>query len=250
MWVVYEHRNKKNGKVYIGITHQIPSKRWGLKGSNYKDSPKFWKAIEKYGWNEFEHNILFENLTESEAKSKEIELIAIYKSKGISYNLSDGGDGVVGVESKLKGKHLSEETKRKISESSKGKPGTNTGKKFTEEHRRKISESLKGKPMCENAKKKILGWNKGIPHTQEHKEKISKGLTGKKRGPLSEEHKKKLSEAHKGKKYGPLSDERKQKISKARKGQQIGRRLTDEWKEKIKKGMKKYWNSKKSQNND
>ena len=40
----------------------------------------------------------------------------------------------------------SEETKRKISEAHKGKPGTNLGKHFSEEHRKNLSESLKGKP--------------------------------------------------------------------------------------------------------
>ena len=50
----------------------------------------------------------------------------------------------------MKGKHISEETKRKISDAMKGKPGLNKGKPtwskgkhFSEEHKRKISEAKK-----------------------------------------------------------------------------------------------------------
>lgn len=48
------------------------------------------------------------------------------------------------------GKHHSEETKAKMSESHKGKHRT-----FSEEHKRKISESLKGKTLSEERKKKM-----------------------------------------------------------------------------------------------
>jgi hypothetical protein len=82
-----------------------------------------------------------------------------------------------------KGKKLSDEHKRKISESCKGK---NKGKKLSEETKKKLSESHKGKTP----------WNKGKHHSEESKKKMSESLKGKK---LSEETKKKLSEAHKGK---------------------------------------------------
>lgn len=49
MYTVYQHKNKINNKVYIGITKQIPEKRWGINGYNYKTSPHFYSAIQKYG---------------------------------------------------------------------------------------------------------------------------------------------------------------------------------------------------------
>ena len=36
MYTVYQHKNKINGKIYIGITMQEPEKRWGVNGRNYK----------------------------------------------------------------------------------------------------------------------------------------------------------------------------------------------------------------------
>ena len=75
LYTVYQHKNKINGKVYIGITMQEPEKRWGVNGRNYKSSPHFYSAIQKYGWDNFEHNILFTNLTKEEACLKEIEFI-------------------------------------------------------------------------------------------------------------------------------------------------------------------------------
>lgn len=47
-YYVYKH-TVPNGKVYIGITKQNPSKRW-LNGLGYKHSTYFFNAIVKYGW--------------------------------------------------------------------------------------------------------------------------------------------------------------------------------------------------------
>ena len=74
MYTVYQHKNKINGKVYIGITKQAPEERWN-NGKKYKSSPHFYAAIQKYGWDNFEHNILFQNLTKEEACQKEQKLI-------------------------------------------------------------------------------------------------------------------------------------------------------------------------------
>ncbi len=88
------HRNKRNGKVYIGITRQNPpEKRWA-KGRGYHHNEYFRAAIEKDGWEEgFEHIILEDHLSQEEACKKEKELIKAYDAtnpeKG--YNLADGG---------------------------------------------------------------------------------------------------------------------------------------------------------------
>lgn len=144
---VYMHKNKINNKVYIGITCQKPiSTRW-KNGNGYKKSPLFYNAIQKYGWNNFEHIILFENLTKEEAEQREQSLIKKYKSdkRKYGYNIQKGG-GITNLSEltkyKLKicniGKHHSEETKKKMSLSHIGKQnclGYKHDEKVKEKHR-------------------------------------------------------------------------------------------------------------------
>lgn len=94
MWKVYVHINKINNKKYVGITQQTCKKRW-MNGKGYKTCPKFYKAINKYGWDNFEHIVLKENLTEEQAKQFEIYFIDLYKSneRKFGYNLTRGGQG-------------------------------------------------------------------------------------------------------------------------------------------------------------
>lgn len=88
-FIVYEHVNLFNNKRYIGITSQIPEVRW-QRGSGYRENTIFFRAIKKYGWDNFEHNILYEGLSNREALEIESTLIKKYKSLGVSYNISDG----------------------------------------------------------------------------------------------------------------------------------------------------------------
>lgn len=60
-----------------------------------------------------------------------------------------------------KGKHQSEEHKRKIAEANKGKLPWNTGKHHSEETRKKMSEARKGIPHSEEAKKRMSEAHKG-----------------------------------------------------------------------------------------
>lgn len=87
-WCVYKHTNLINNKNYIGITCQKPTHRWGHNGHNYKNQPKFYNAIQKYGWDNFLHTIVFENLTKEEALKKESELINQLNSVQNGYNSS------------------------------------------------------------------------------------------------------------------------------------------------------------------
>ena len=164
MYTVYQHKNKINGKVYIGITSQKPEQRW-RNGEGYKSSPHFYSAIQKYGWDNFEHNILFVELTKEQACLKEQELIKEFNSmnREYGYNSTSGGDiFVMNEETKQKisqalmgnqnnlGHSCSEEKKKKISEAQKGR-------KFTEEHKQKLTEAAKNRHVpCSEEKKQIL----------------------------------------------------------------------------------------------
>ena len=141
--------NKTNGKRYIGITCQKPNDRF-RNGNGYKSSPYFYNAICKYGWNNFEHIIIYNDLLEYDAKQKEIELIEEYKTRdsAFGYNMTPGGEGYCGEDNPWFGKHHTEESKRKMSEARKGVPKT-------EEWKRKISESNKGKIISDKTKEKM-----------------------------------------------------------------------------------------------
>lgn len=110
-YCVYVHTNKINGKKYVGQTCRIPKKRWA-NGYGYKNNKYFNNAISKYGWDNFEHKIIASNLTKDEANNFEILLIekldTTNRNKG--YNITKGGEGA-------RGRHTTEETKQKISES-------------------------------------------------------------------------------------------------------------------------------------
>ena len=105
-YVVYKHTNINNGKVYIGITCQDPKARWNG-GHGYNKNEYFWRAIQKYGWNDgFLHEILYEDLTHKDACQIEIELIAKYNSTNPNY----------GYNHHKGGKYNDYETRQKIRE--------------------------------------------------------------------------------------------------------------------------------------
>ena len=91
-YIVYKHTSPSN-KVYIGITSKDVRQRW-YNGFGYQTQLYFFKAIVKYGWVNFKHEILYEGLNEEDAKLKEIELISKYNATDIhyGYNIDSGGD--------------------------------------------------------------------------------------------------------------------------------------------------------------
>lgn len=91
MYTVYCHTNKINNKKYIGITRQNVQQRW-RDGKGYQGQNKFYNAIEKYGWDKFNHDILYENLTEQEACEIEQFLIKYYDTIKNGYNTLPGGN--------------------------------------------------------------------------------------------------------------------------------------------------------------
>ena len=91
-YCVYVHTNKTNGKRYVGITCQKPTRRWNS-GRNYNGY--FGNAIKKYGWEGFEHEVILNDLTKDEACQWEQALIDLWQTtnKGKGYNATSGGDG-------------------------------------------------------------------------------------------------------------------------------------------------------------
>ena len=160
-YIIYKHTTPSN-KIYIGITSRNPIKRWN-NGNGYRKNIHFFRAIVKYGWNNIKHEILYTDLTEKEAKTKEIELIAQYNSTNINfgYNITKGGDTRASMSeetrlkmiSKLKGQKRTEEQKLKYKKAAILRPKRLF---LSEEHKQKISKSLIGnKRALGNIKNRI-----------------------------------------------------------------------------------------------
>lgn len=100
------HTLLADGRKYIGITCQKPENRW-KNGRGYIHNSYFSNTIKKYGWDNFRHEVLFENLPEDQACAKEQALIKLFNTTNpkLGFNLTTGGEHY----------ECSEETKQKHS---------------------------------------------------------------------------------------------------------------------------------------
>lgn len=149
-YTVYLHINPKNGKVYVGITNQNVHKRWKNR-HGYVKCKKFYNAILKYGWDNFEHIILCKT-NKDKALLLEKTLIRHYKNKNISYNITAGGEDSI---PSMLGRHHTEEAKKKISDAGK--------RPCSEETKRKIglankgsNNGMYGKTISDYARRRII----------------------------------------------------------------------------------------------
>jgi group I intron endonuclease len=135
-WTIYRHVSP-SGKIYVGITSKEINRRWRY-GTGYSNCILFQNAIDKYGWDNIKHQVLFTNLTEDRAKNLEKDLIRHYKNLGVSYNITDGGDGHLGCSwTPTVYTRTIWSTQRK-------------DRKLSEEHKKKISDTMKGRPMSKD----------------------------------------------------------------------------------------------------
>lgn len=81
-----------NNKVYIGQTCQIPERRWA-NGNGYSKVQPVRCAIDKYGWKNVKHKILYSGLSKEEADYFEKKEISMHESwkRSNGYNVLPGG---------------------------------------------------------------------------------------------------------------------------------------------------------------
>lgn len=177
--IIYLVTNRINGKQYVGQTICSLKKRKGNHVSDALNSNKntnyFHRAIQKYGQDNFEWKVIHNYITTIEDLNRfEIFYIGYYSTFGkCGYNLGLGGRNAI----------PSEETRRKMSESSKGK-------KASEETKRKQSISARGRKASDETRRRMSGAREGKFIGKDHP------FYGKKH---SEESKRKQSKANRGK---------------------------------------------------
>lgn len=79
---IYKHTNRETGRVYIGQTYQHPETRWGKDGINYQGQRIFYRDIIRYGWDNFDHEIIsIVEATNKRALKKSLDDLEIYYIK-------------------------------------------------------------------------------------------------------------------------------------------------------------------------
>jgi group I intron endonuclease len=143
IYSIYKATNKVNGKVYIGFDSNWPHRKNSHKCYHKTGDTKFYRAIKKYGWQNFEWQLLYQSKDKIYTKDfMENYFIEQYDSFKNGYNSTLGGDGTFGIIRKKQkvpynhngwlGKKHTEETKKLMSQNMKGikKPNVNqTGSK-------------------------------------------------------------------------------------------------------------------------
>lgn len=207
MFYIYSIKNIENGKFYIGsrtakcMLNRKPEDDLGVK---YFSSSKDKELIQAIKDGKVEYHVLQEYDDIDVCWRAEQQLIALYWKffgRDRSYNKRCDIDN--NTIWSTAGTHPNNETRKKLSESHKGRT-------FSEESRKKLSESHKGIKFSEEHRKKLGDANRGEKNGWWGKQGPNKGRT------FSEETRKKMSESRKGIKF---SEEHRKKLSEV----QIGR---------------------------
>lgn len=190
--IVYLIRNKVSGKCYVGQTRRTLQQRFNShkKVVGRSNACKALSdAMARHGVDNFSIEVLHRCSSQEEMDRMEIQFIAKLKTFAPGgYNLTLGGGGKSGY------KH-SAESVEKMAASHRGKP-------LTEEHKKKVSESLIGNKRAlgsrhsEETKSAISAMQIGIkrpPQTEAHRAAIAAARAGTK---ASEETRRKMSESH------------------------------------------------------
>lgn len=167
-YCVYMH-TAPNGKVYIGQTMQKPEHRFG-NGKGYKKCPFLNNAIEKYGWDNFSHEILRDGLTREEADYYEAFYIDLFGScdRRYGYNLRSGGTS---------GYSYTDEAKKRMSEKQKGRKQTNqTRAKRSKALLKYYSEHTVSQETREKIRKATAGKTNNSVYTKTTSEKYKAAL--------------------------------------------------------------------------
>jgi group I intron endonuclease len=249
VYTIYMATCSATGKSYIGFASRWPRRRYGhhmAARKGYKS--KFHNAIRKYGEESFTWEVLYQSKDGRHTLDvMEPHFIDLYGTYRDGYNLTMGGDGMVGYKmpprteehkrkhaESLRGYKHSEETRAKVSEAGRGRKHSEeskalmrakmTGRKLTPEQRAKVSAKAKLRRNSPETIEKMRAAHTGKRHTQETKDLMRQKMTGR---VMTEEHRANISASWKGR---VVSEETGRKISLAN----TGKKRSEETREKMK----------------
>jgi len=243
---IYKIENLVNGKIYVGQSVNI-NKRKAVHLHTFRNNKHHGSHIQN-AWNKYgEENFIFKTILYCESSELTYYEQALVDSLSPEYNICkkcvDSPLGIKHTEEAVnnmklhlignthtKGHKLTEEHKRKVSESLKGENNYFFGRHLSAEHRKKIGDAQRGEKSS---------WY-GRKHTEETKNKMSLAQKGKF---VSEETRKKLSIAGVGK---IVSKETGIKISKATRGS----KRSEKTKRRISEAKKLWWKQQKGKIDD
>ena len=234
---IYQWVNLFNSKRYIGSGTDIGGRRRAHLSAlrlNRHYNDHFQRAWNEYGEDQFSFEVLRECDPDDLILWEQI-YIDCYDPKDLyNLNLEVNRPASLSADARKKISHamstrtISEETRRRMSESKKGSAPPNKGKKASDETRRKISEAKRN--MSDETRRRMSEVQKGKAHTDETRRKMSEAHKGK---VFTEQARRNISEAAKGR--PPVTDETRRKLSEARKT----RVTTDETRRRMSEARKR-----------
>jgi group I intron endonuclease len=151
IYSIYKSTNTINGKIYIGFDSNWPNRKRYHKSQHKKIESKFYNAVCKYGWDNFDWEVIYQSKDgEHTLKIMETYFIKQFNSFTLGYNSTLGGDGILGF------KHNKEQIQKRINKVK--------GRKYSSE-------------WCENISKGKIG-KKRKPFSQSHLENLSLSISG------------------------------------------------------------------------
>lgn len=191
-FIIYKITCKINNKIYIGQTTETLEQRFSRHIGYQKNEhdTKFYRAIRKYGIDNFYIEELDIAKNQSELDDKELfwinKLDAVnkgYNSKAVKGKC--GGDTLSNhpnkeaISEKIRQSKLGDKNPMRIYGGLKGERNGMYGKQMSNEAKLAISNKLKGRVRSEEEIRKTREALKGVPKTEEHRESLIKAKLGK-----------------------------------------------------------------------
>ena len=211
-YCIYKHTSP-SGKAYIGLTKNYIQRVQQHQELRSKCT-FFKKAIQKYGWDKFKHEILLFGLTREEAMQHEATAIILHNTLApAGYNLTTGGEAPQFSPATLVKIGLANLGRKRTPEQVENNRLAQTGKILTPEHTKILQQVNLGRKMSQDSKEKLSASKRGVKHTPERVENQRLAQTGK---TLTPEHKEKIRQGNLGKKQKPESIEKMVRTKKAK----------------------------------